>query len=458
MNRRSLLKSLIATTLTSSLPLSSMLAINAQASTSTKSFPWKNWSGNQKCVPSERLAPASIAELQTLIRQKQPGIRALGSGHSFSALVPTNDILLSTRRLSGLKSIDKEKQQATFYSGTLLSECGPILNENHQALINMPDIDQQTLAGAISTATHGTGMSLGSLSSYVIGLEMVSPQGDLVQCSNEHNPELFRAAQVGLGSLGIITSITMQNQAPFNLIREAQWMSFEDVTEQAHKLAKDNRNFEFFYFPFTGMALTDTLNITNEPPSSSEEIDGNSGIMDLKAARDYLGWSSQLRELIIGTYMKTLETHTNIDHSYAIYANDRNVRFNEMEYHLPVEEGIKALGEVRDTIEKHFSEAFFPIECRFIKGEEAWLSPFYQRDSISIAVHRYFEEDYQPMFKAIEPIFRKYGGRPHWGKLNTFSREEFKKSYPKWNDFIELRRSFDPESKFLNTYLKDTIA
>ncbi|KZZ73212.1 hypothetical protein A3766_20455 [Oleiphilus sp. HI0132] len=129
-----------------------------------------------------------------------------------------------------------------------------------------------------------------------------------------------------------------------------------------------------------------------------------------------------------------------------------------MEYHLPVEEGIKALGEVRDTIEKHFSEAFFPIECRFIKGEEAWLSPFYQRDSISIAVHRYFEEDYQPMFKAIEPIFRKYGGRPHWGKLNTFSREEFKKSYPKWNDFIELRRSFDPESKFLNTYLKDTIA
>jgi FAD-linked oxidoreductase len=454
MNRRNLLKSLVAATVASAVPLPSF---SAQAS-AAKRFPWKNWSGNQHCLPSERLAPATVEELQTLIRSKTASIRALGSGHSFSPLVPTDQILLSTRRLSGVKSVNTENNQATLYSGTLLSESGPALNQHKQALINMPDIDQQTLAGAISTATHGTGKSLGSLSSYVTELELVDAQGDLVQCSLNNNPELFRAAQVGLGSLGIVTSITMQNRTPFNLKRQSSWMTFEDVAEQAQQLADTNRNFEFFYFPFTGMALTDSLNITNEAPTHSEEIDGNGGIMDLKAARDYLGWSNKLRELILSSYMKTIEPEVNIDHSYAIYASERNVRFNEMEYHLPAEEGIKALREVRSVLEKQHTEVFFPIECRFIKGEEAWLSPFYQRDTMSIAIHRYFEEDHKPMFKAIEPILQKYGGRPHWGKLNTFTKEQFASSYPRWQEFLELRKHYDPKDRFLNPYLKNILS
>jgi FAD-linked oxidoreductase len=455
MNRRHLLKSLVATTIASTLPFP---ALSAPASGAAKRYPWKNWSGSQECLPSERLAPASVEELQTLIRSKGSNIRALGSGHSFSPLVPTNDILLSTRRLSGIKSVNKEQQQATLYSGTILSECGPLLNQHNQALINMPDIDQQTLAGAISTATHGTGKTLGSLSSYVTGLELINAQGDLVSCSAEHNTDLFRAAQVGLGSLGIITAITMQNRSPFNLKRETSWLSFDEIAEQAYDLAEKNRNFEFYYFPFTNMVLTDRLNITDEQPTQSEEIDGNSGIMDLKAARDYLGWSDKLRELILSSYMKTIEPEANVDHSYAIYASERNVRFNEMEYHLPAEEGIKALREVKALIEKHHSEVFFPIECRFIKAEEAWLSPFYQRDTVSIAVHRYFEEDYQPLFSRIEPILQKFGGRPHWGKLNTFTSQAFKQSYPKWRDFAELRKSYDPHNKFLNPYLRELFA
>lgn len=452
MNRRDLLKSLIATTLTSALP-GTVLAGGIAQATESKKFPWKNWSGNQKCFPTQRLAPSSVAELQQIVRESKSRIRPLGSGHSFSALVPSDDTLLSTRRLAGLKSINKELSQATFYSGSLLSETGPVLDQNGQALINMPDIDQQTLAGAISTATHGTGKTLGSLSSYVRGIELVQANGDLIYCDPETESDLFRAAQVSLGSLGVVSSITIQNQAPFKLKRVAQWMSFEEVSEQAYKLAEENRNFEFFYFPFTEMVLTDSLNLSTEAITANEEIDGNSGVLDLKTARDYLSWSPKLRELIIGSYMKTIGSHTNIDHSYAIYANPRNVRFNEMEYHLPAEVGIKALREIKETIEKHFSEAFFPIECRFIKGEEAWLSPFYQRDSISIAVHRYFEEDYQPMFSALEPIFQKYGGRPHWGKLNTFSQKQFKATYPNWDNFSKIRKELDPNGKFMNTYL-----
>ncbi len=457
MNRRNLLKSLIATTISGATMGTGLMSIplsSAAGTTPGKKYPWKNWSGNQSCYPSNKLAPKTVAELQTLIASNKRSLRCVGSGHSFSALVPTSSDLLSTRLISGVKQVNPEKQQTTFYSGTTLSEIGPLLHQHDQALVNMPDIDQQTLAGAISTATHGTGRALGSLSSYIKEIEFIDAQGDLVQCHSQKQAELFEAAKVGLGSLGVITSITLQNTSAFKLKREAEWMSFEDVIENLDSLSSDNRNFEFFYFPFTGMCLTDRLNETNEPITRNEEIDGNSGIMDLKMARDYLSWSNRLREMILGSYMKTIGSHSSIDHSYAIYANERNVRFNEMEYHLPIELGTKALKEIRQLIETHFPEVFFPIEVRFVQNESAWLSPFYQRDCLSIAVHRYFNEDYRALFDAIEPIFQKYQGRPHWGKVNTFSAENALNAYPKWKDFLEVRKNVDPDGRFLNAYLK----
>jgi FAD-linked oxidoreductase len=455
MNRRHLIKLLIAGTIAGAFPL----ANNSFASRNTlsKKYPWKNWSGNQQCFPSKRIAPANIEELQNLIKNSTGRIRAVGSGHSFSELVPTEETLLSIRRLAGLKHIDTAKSSATFYAGTTLHEIGPLLNAQNQALINMPDIDQQTLSGCICTSTHGTGRELGSLSHYVEALDIVMASGDLLQCSKDENTALFKAAQVSLGALGIITAVTMKNTAPFKLKRESQWLPFEDLLPQADALSRANRNFEFYYFPFTGMALTDALNITTEPSSQHEELDGNSGIMDLKSARDYLSWSNKLRELILSSYMKTITLEESIDHSYAIYATDRNVRFNEMEYHLPAEQGLKALQAVRLAIESKFPEVFFPIECRFIKADDIWLSPFYQRDTISIAVHRYFAEDHAPLYKVIEPILQKYQGRPHWGKINTFSNKQFEQAYPQWQAFQEVRKHYDPQGKFLNPYLMRTF-
>jgi len=455
MNRRHLIKSLIAGTITSSIPLASNSF--AGSATSSKKYPWKNWSGNQQCFPSQRIAPESIDALQALIKNSRGKIRAVGAGHSFSELVPTDETLLSIRRLAGLKDVNAAKNTATIYAGTTLHEIGPLLNAQNQALVNMPDIDQQTLSGSICTSTHGTGRELGSLSHYVEALDIVTASGDLLHCSQHENTELFKAAQVSLGALGIITSITMKNTSPFKLKRQSQWLPFDDLLPQADALSRINRNFEFYYFPFTGMALTDSLNITTDPSSQSEELDGNSGIMDLKSARDYLSWSNKLRELILSSYMKTVELEENVDHSYAIYASERNVRFNEMEYHLPAELGLKALQEVRLAVESKFPEVFFPIECRFIKGDDIWLSPFYQRDTISIAVHRYFEEDHTPLYKAIEPILQKYQGRPHWGKINTFSNKQFEQNYPKWKEFQEVRQHYDPQGKFLNPYLMRTF-
>jgi FAD-linked oxidoreductase len=455
MNRRHLIKSLIASTITSAMPLS--LNSFASSATVSKKYPWKNWSGNQQCFPSQRLAPANIEELQNLIKNNQGRIRAVGAGHSFSELVPTEDTLLSIRRLAGLKSIDATNSTATIYAGSTLREIGPMLNAQNQALVNMPDIDQQTLSGSICTSTHGTGRELGSLSHYVEALDIVTASGDLLHCSQHENTDLFKAAQVSLGALGIITAITMKNTAPFKLKRQSHWLPVEDLLPQIGALSRANRNFEFYYFPFTGMALTDALNITTEPSTQNDELDSNNGIMDLKSARDYLSWSNKLRELILSSYMKTITLEESVDHSYAIYATERNVRFNEMEYHLPTELGLKALQEVRLAIESKFPEVFFPIECRFIKGDDIWLSPFYQRDTISIAVHRYFAEDHAPLYKVIEPILQKYQGRPHWGKINTFSNKQFEQAYPQWKAFQEVRQHYDPSGKFLNPYLTRTF-
>jgi FAD-linked oxidoreductase len=445
MYRRDLLRGMIAAIVTTAVPTT----LNAQAA-----LPWRNWSGNQQCNPASRFAPQTISELQEWLKSSSSPLRAVGSGHSFSPLVPTSDVLLSTNYLQGVQAVSDDPLKADILAGTPLNRIGPALNEMNQALSNMPDIDRQTLAGAISTATHGTGRELFCLSAYVDELELLTPSGDILICNEVNNKALFDAARVGLGCMGIITRIRMRNEQPFRLQREARWHSYEEGMSVAEDMSKQNRNFEFYVIPFTGMILSDALNKTELAPNRNEELDGNDGLMDLKLARDYLGWSNKVRELVLGSYMSTLKTETNVDHSYQIYATERNVRFNEMEYHLPRKTGLKALDEVKQIIEAKFPEVFFPFECRFVKADDCWLSPFYKRDSISIAVHRYFEEDHRPLFAAIEPIFKKYGGRPHWGKINSHTQNDFRASYEMWDQFAKLRSEIDPQNRLLNPYLQ----
>ena len=442
--------------------LTSLVAVAAaQTISPTISFaaekrriPWRNWSGSQQCFPEFRKAPSSVAELQEIITSSKGVIRPVGSGHSFSALVPTDDTLVSLSRMSGIVDHNPDKLQATIQGGTRLGDIGQPLEELGQALTIMPDIDQQSLAGCLATATHGTGAGIGCIPTMVEALELVTASGEVLQCSEQENAELFQAAKVSLGSLGIITKVTMQNSAPYRLKRETVWREFDEILEVAEDMADNNRNFEFYYIPFTGMGWTDVHNITNEPLGSTERLDTNDGANDLKLARDMLSWSPALREVILSTYMKTIDDEVVIESSWKNYANDRNVRFNEMEYHLPRENGLKALKEIREVLEENFHEVFFPIEFRYVKGDDIWLSPFYQRETCSIAIHRFFEEDYQDFFKAIEPILRKYDGRPHWGKLNKLTAQDFSRLYPKWKEFNQVRQQLDPQGKFLNPYLK----
>ncbi|MDC0661048.1 D-arabinono-1,4-lactone oxidase [Marinobacter sp. SS21] len=454
-NRREFLQTLIAAAAASSLPA---LAVSATGSNASRRLPWKNWSGCQLSHPTDRLAPATVAELQEQVRNARGTIRAVGSGHSFSPLVPTDDTLISLNRLSGVISHDDVRQQATIGAGTRLGQLGEPLEARNQALINMPDIDQQTLAGSLATATHGTGAGLQCLSASIAALTLVTAAGEQVECSQEHNPELFQAARVGLGALGIVTNVTLQNTRPYRLKRVSEWLPIEDILATAQDNADRYRNFEFFYLPFSGMGLQDTHELSAEPLSSTDQFDQNDGARDLQQVRDLLSWSPTLRRMVLKGILNSIERETKVAASWQNYTSARNVRFNEMEYHLPREDGLQALKEVRERLENHFPEVFFPLEVRFVKGDDIWLSPFYRRDTISIAVHRYFEEDYRPLFNAVEPILRQYGGRPHWGKLNTLTGPDFAALYPHWEDFKTVRRQLDPTGRFLNSYLRELFA
>jgi FAD-linked oxidoreductase len=455
LNRRNILSAMVASAVGSTtLPLSSLRAAEGKK----KRLPWRNWSGSQHCLPESRVAPANIEELKSLIESTTGTLRPVGAGHSFTPLVPTDGTIVSLARMSGLIDHDAEKLQATVWAGSRLGDIGQPLEDVGQALINMPDIDEQTLAGCIATATHGTGTGLGCMSTFVRGLQLIDGRGIVHDCDADNKPELFKAALVSLGSLGIITQVKLQNIAPHRLRRETHWHSFEDLIESADKLADKHRNFEFYYFPFSGMGFTDTHDFTDEPVGATEKIDGNEGVMDLKLARDLMKNVPKVRELVLGSYIKTLESEVTVESSWKNYASERNVRFNEMEYHLPREHALDALVEIRDALETRHPEVFFPIEFRYIKGDDIWLSPFYGRESCSIAVHRYFEEDFKPFFDTIEPIFRKYQGRPHWGKLNNLTREELREHYPHWDDFAAIRKKCDPQGRFLNPYLRSLFA
>jgi FAD-linked oxidoreductase len=415
---------------------------------------WQNWSGGQECLPEARLAPATAGELGEIIASNPKPIRPVGTGHSFTGLVPTDGTIVSLDRLNGVYEVNEDTLEATVGAGSKLGDLGPALEAHGQALINMPDINRQTLAGSVSTSTHGTGEKFGSLSTFITGLELVGANGETTWCDATQNADLFQASRVSLGSLGIITKIRLQNRTPHKINKRTWVMPFEEMMEEADNFAATNRNFEFYYIPFSSMCFGISHNETDEPIAPRTSNDDDDGAMTLKALSDYLSWSPSLREYFIKSALEDLPDEVFVDTSWKIYPSERGVRFNEMEYHLPRENALAALREIREHVEGNNMDLFFPWEFRYVKSDDIWLSPFQGRESCSIAIHRYYEEDYKPLFAAVEPILQKHGGRPHWGKLHTLKAPDFAKLYPHWDDFLAVRQQMDPEGIFLNDHLK----
>jgi len=414
---------------------------------------WQNWSGLLHARPSAIATPANEAELQALMVRSHGEIRPMGSAHSSAALVPTSGTIVATDRMSGLVSVDRQAMTVTAHAGTRLGTLTRLLDAQGLALRNLPDIDTQTLAGAISTGTHGTGAKLPGLHADLVGMRIVTPDGRIVALDERQNAEMLPAARVALGSLGLLSQVTLRVVPAYNLERRVWLIPINELMEKAPSLAAKHRHFGFFYLPFTGFAAAITQDIYTgsdlvSPPTADNEV-----LADLRRMRDWLGHFPQMRRWLAEKLLSRYEPELERERSYRLLAQDRPNRFNETEWHVPVQRSMDCLRKVITTLERR-NEVFWPMEIRFIAGDDAWLSPFYQQDSCSIAVQAASGEPHDYLVTDFTPIFRAHGGRPHWGKLHTLNATELASAYPRWADFQRVRRHFDPQGRMLNEHLR----
>jgi FAD-linked oxidoreductase len=418
-------------------------------------LPWRNWGANQGCRPALRTAPGSEQELVARLAGAPGPIRPVGTGHSFSALVPTEGTLVAADGMSGVIRVDAERTRAEVFAGTRLHQLGPALAQHGQAMPNLPDIDYPTLGGAVATSTHGTGEGFGSLSSMVEALVLATPQGELVTCDRDRSGELFQAARCSLGALGVVTRMTLQNQAPVRLTETMRTEDLDELLEDVERRRATHRHFEFFAFPHTRAALS--LTTDEAGPDVPDEQSEFAGSLDLlRDLYGVLGAIPAIGDQLYGRVLRLLASDEPLRRtgpSYRVLPHPRIVRFREMEYTVPAEAGPDCLREILRTIRERRIPVVFPIEYRYVKADDAWLSMFHERNGCTISIHQFADRAWAPYFDAVEPIFWRYEGRPHWGKLHSLDAATLSGRYPRWRDFLAVREALDPAGRFLNAHL-----
>ncbi len=426
---------------------------------------WHNWSGSVRAAPRQIAKPGSINGLVRMIEQfgrEDRHVRVVGSGHSFTPLAQTDDVLISLDNLQGVEQIDGEHGRVTVLGGTKLKLLGDVLFARGLAQENLGDINVQSIAGAISTGTHGTGVRFGSLATQVEGLTLVTASGELLECSPEQNADIFKAAQVSLGALGVIAKVTLRVVPNKRLHYVSQRKKLADCLDHLVQYKQENSHFEFFWFPYTEWVQAKFLNETDEQPSKNT-LWGNFNKIVLE---NWVYWLLSECCRLVPRLSKTachisassISRIDEINYSHLLYSTPRMVRFQEMEYNIPAEHTRAVINEIQECINREQFQVHFPLECRFVHADDIWLSPAYQRDSAYIAVHMYRGMPYQSYFEHIEEIFRRYDGRPHWGKMHTRTAEELEVLYSHWHDFRRIRAALDPQGMFLNDFLRKLFA
>ena len=340
-------------------------------------------------------------------------------------------MLLSLDRLAGIESVDAAERRAWIRAGTKIHDLGGPLAERGMALENQGDVDLQAIAGAVSTGTHGTGPTLGSISTQVVGLRIVTAAGDILDCSSEIDAELFRAAQVSLGAMGVITAVRLRLLPLYRLHEQVRREQLDACLDRLEERIRGNRHFEFFWYPGEDIALTKTLNPTYRPPMASPADD---------SAAAGVGLPSAERE--------------RVDESWRVFPTVRENRFNEMEYSVPAERGMECFLEVRDLVRRKHTLAKWPIEYRTVAADDILISNAQGRATVAISIHEGADLPYAEFFNDAEKIFRRHQGRPHWAKLHSLSRSDLERLYPEWERFQTVRNQLDPRGRFLNEHLR----
>ena len=382
---------------------------------------WSNWSGRSRSEHAEVRFARSIDEIAaTVAHATQAGrtVRTAGSGHSHYPLVPTDDVIIDISGVSGVIGVDTDALLATVYGGTTIAALGRPLHDAGVAVPNQGDIDRQTIAGATATGTHGTGRTLGSLSTRVAGSTIVTADGDVVHCSADERPELWKATRLGLGAFGVVVAIDLDVVPAFRLAESAFASSYDELRPDIDRLVHEHRHAEFFWYPQSDRAFVKIIDQTDEPAHYPLADEGSR-----------VGWN------------------------YEVLPNHRPRVHTEMEFAVPYDRSLECLDEIRNLVTSRFPEVKMPIEYRTVAADDVWLSPAYGRDTATISVHRLIEFDDRPYFDACEEVFRRYDGRPHWGKMHGFGGDELAAAHPHWHDWWTIRDRVDPTGTFVN----DTI-
>jgi FAD-linked oxidoreductase len=417
---------------------------------------WTNWARQQRCAPERIEKPRSEEELVRALTEARR-VKVVGSGHSFTDIACTDGVLVDLSLMQGVLSVDGN--EVTVEAGIALSQLGEELRVRGLAMENQGDVDPQTLAGAISTATHGTGAGFGNISSQVVGIRLVDGTGEL---RDIRDGDELRAARVGLGALGAISAVTLRCVPEFQIHRVDEPRALDEVLPRLDELVGSHDHWEAFVMPYTRKALTLTSERTDRPPEPPGRVAAfmhdvvlENAVLGLfcRTGRAFPRLIPALNRGLAGL----MGGSEHLDASNRVYANTRLVRFTEMEYGIPREHAAEALQRVLAMIERLRLPIGFPIECRVVAPDDALLSTAYERPTAYIAVHQYVGMEFETYFRAVEAIMDEYGGRPHWGKRHYQSAATLRPRYPEWDRFLEIRERFDPQRRFENDYLRRVL-
>ena len=416
---------------------------------------WSNWSNAHSCYPSSWLYPEDELQLSCIVKDSgNKRIRVVGSGHSFSPLVVTDDILISLDNMQGVIEVDYENSEVEVWAGTKLHLLNELLHKYGFSMSNLGDVDRQSVAGALCAGTHGTGLDYGVLSSFLTSVTLVDGQGEIRTFTSKDAE--FPMVQINLGLLGVVTRMKLKVEPLFKLKHVVKRITLNYCLHNLKDHVTNNRHFEFFWFPYSKWVSAKFLNVTDE------EIKGKSSFQ--LRVDDYV--ENKLFEQIstfaknqprLAPYVSKLcaqlmSADEKVNYSYKIFASNRDVKFQEMEYAIAIEDCPKVLLEIDKLIKENEIKVHFPIEVRFCKEDQITLSPCYKRTTCFIAVHMYQGMEYKKYFDLVEELMSRYMGRPHWGKMSFLKRDDFIDRYPELDKFMVFRKWMDPNNKFLNQY------
>jgi L-gulono-1,4-lactone dehydrogenase len=426
---------------------------------------WANWAGDQSCRPARIVRPRNREELaETVAAAAAAGqkVRVAGSGHSFTEAALTEGTMVQVEALSGVIDADRQSGLVRVGGGTVLADLNEELARLGLAMENLGDIDRQTISGAISTGTHGTGARLRNISAQVEGLELVLADGTVRHLNAGTDPALLRAARVGVGALGAISAVTLRCVPAFNLLRVDSPQPREEVLDSFQERAQAHEHFELFTFPYADSALVLERNRLEGPPQPrgrratflNDVVLENWALELLAGTGKAVPKSIPSLSRLAGRLASGGRTS---DRSDRVFANERRVRFTEMEYGVPRENGPEAVRRVIEWVRRNKYPVFFPIEMRVAAADDAFLSPSHERDTAYIAVHQYRGMEWRPYFEAVEEIMNEYGGRPHWGKRHFQTAATLSPRYPAWEEFQRARDTLDPGRVFSNEYTERVL-